>query len=1481
MTNGPLGDLTITGPPPVVHIYLAPGRYSLSAFAPKPERVAEGVSRPFRDPFTAAHVPILINGFTLRLTSTSEGATIDAEGLSRHFELLDGSFSYNVEVEGSLSVVFATAGGSLILENVHLVNGRSDLRQPTNNPYGDVSLTSVDGTHGGGCVLVQSGSLQVKDARIMGCVATNLNLTGTPSIQSITSSDPLDSATWYHAPRGGAIDVLRGSVALENVDMSTVSLLPSGRVDSVGQLMGSRGGLINLRSGSSLTVVNSRLTCQGFSSNTPSAEDLDAKNGGAIAGSGATIAVRGSTIRNCRALEGGAIYLEKLTTQTSAALTLTDSQLIDNAVQCVHGVGILSTGNPTGGVECQESGFGGCIVASAATVTITSSTLLRCRSLKGYGGALYALQASTVSIISSNITGARATAAGGAVGMISSDDGKGGLASLRGSTLTLESVKVEDVQAESGDNLLSFLPPLGTTNGRRLQSSADASTSALQASELAVEHECSSATPSAATLLGEGTRAVATVPLYRVSAMRGLRANFSGPCDAATLRTSLTELVTVGDASSGPSICANASQTCNGLSITAIDGSISPVCASGATCTCVPVVPSSVSIDTSSFPASPECSCAGESFAADIPGIPIALVPYDAPGVGCEVSVTIASHLYSSEAVVVSLSKPNSAQINTSVSLGGTAQRAIIPWSIAGSMPSWLAAIDSTGVASKPTTEAVTFDVPLELSTLGLREGVGAYAYPLQVRVGLRAEETTNITVSLIVTAEPVAIMCSVEAIGGGGIVNASTVLNAPVTFVLVARDIDGLELNHQVAGFSMSLTRDGSPLPAANTNYRFEYLGGGRYQVEMTPTLRGGYELLPSYNGVAFSTSAKVALTVGCPEFTLPYANGLCACAPGRRPNPEASTAGQPACLACAAGLYKDTIGDVGCTECFLDASSPVGATSRAECHCNNNNYRLANASEEPSSSLWLQSLECRACPVGASCTNGATPTSLNLSHGHWRVSPTSLVIERCLDEASCLGGINTSTFCREGHMGPLCAVCEAGYTRSDGVCEACATGSGAAFDAVALVPLLVTLVIFGPCLVFCAIIACSCPSRLSCLRKPSEKRGYRERPKARAQRIIASVVTKLKIMTAHQQVLQGLSGAFSIGWPPVIGELLARFKVVNFDVTDLLPIDCIVTYRFLSALVVRTLLPFVVVVALLLAARGARRRGAEALEYLMFNGSVLVIFMVYPSVTQIVFSFFQTHTLDDGSTYLISDYSVNVADDAYLSMRWYAYLMVAVWPFGVPLVIAMLLFRSRGALSELRRRERVLGIDVAYDGDAWMALVEEKKRNGAPPDARDEMEVQVEGYLWSLTEGYRASVFYFEVLEYALQKLVLVGMLVFFNRGSLEQLLVGLVVCFVYFGTCMYLTPFGTRTDNLLVCVTQFALFIALLTAVILEHGTSEVSTTVVNILGVATLTPAIFGILLSIQAVLNELGVHPLGALFSLCSTRGAAPATQVKV
>ena len=82
-----------------------------------------------------------------------------------------------------------------------------------------------------------------------------------------------------------------------------------------------------------------------------------------------------------------------------------------------------------------------------------------------------------------------------------------------------------------------------------------------------------------------------------------------------------------------------------------------------------------------------------------------------------------------------------------------------------------------------------------------------------------------------------------------------------------------------------------------------------------------------------------------------------------------------------------------------------------------------------------------------------GSTIAELKLKPHWWRLSPNSAEVYLCERYGACNdtradGGNATATLrsgingtgCRDGHRGPLCSVCEAGWAKSyDGLCEQC----------------------------------------------------------------------------------------------------------------------------------------------------------------------------------------------------------------------------------------------------------------------------------------------------------------------------------------------------------------------------------------------------------------------------------------------------------
>ena len=112
---------------------------------------------------------------------------------------------------------------------------------------------------------------------------------------------------------------------------------------------------------------------------------------------------------------------------------------------------------------------------------------------------------------------------------------------------------------------------------------------------------------------------------------------------------------------------------------------------------------------------------------------------------------------------------------------------------------------------------------------------------------------------------------------------------------------------------------------------------------------------------------------------------------------------------------------------------------------------------------------------------------------------------------------------------------------------------------------------------------------------------------------------------------------------------------------------------------------------------------------------------------------------------------------------------------------------------------------------------------------------------YISKLIAGYDLRVFWFEIFE-CLRKLALVCVPVFFHpAGSAQQLIFGLIVCFLTFGAYMLVSPYNEVGDTRLAELAQVQIFIALVMSIALKIETSTY----------ASVSEPTIGILLSVLA------------------------------
>ena len=327
----------------------------------------------------------------------------------------------------------------------------------------------------------------------------------------------------------------------------------------------------------------------------------------------------------------------------------------------------------------------------------------------------------------------------------------------------------------------------------------------------------------------------------------------------------------------------------------------------------------------------------------------------------------------------------------------------------------------------------------------------------------------------------------------------------------------------------------------------------------------------------------------------------------------------------------------------------------------------------------------------------------------------------------------------------------------------------------------------------------------------------------------------------------------SFNIPYPDSYNEWLEQIKVIELNMPALLPLDCLLGgISFLHTLIIQTLGPLVIIGALEFGATvlgkkaaitiaAAEKKGktippptSAMLAELCSNVSFFLLFLLYPGSSSKIFNALLCNGFtgegEDGQRFLRVDFSIDCDSALYQGLMFpYALIMLAIYPIGVPVYYALTLFRNNEQLGECRnielsaftegkrielgnrlggraRRDYQPEIDEAEARKAELEKQYEVKRDALP------------GKLKKLTNGYEMRTYWFEIFE-CTRKIMLVALPIIMPADSPEQIVLGLIICFVTFGAYMMYAPFIDDGDDLLSQICQMQIFFSLLSSIILK--------------------------------------------------------------
>ena len=260
---------------------------------------------------------------------------------------------------------------------------------------------------------------------------------------------------------------------------------------------------------------------------------------------------------------------------------------------------------------------------------------------------------------------------------------------------------------------------------------------------------------------------------------------------------------------------------------------------------------------------------------------------------------------------------------------------------------------------------------------------------------------------------------------------------------------------------------------------------------------------------------------------------------------------------------------------------------------------------------------------------------------------------------------------------------------------------------------------------------------------------------------------------------------------------SFLDAVNVLNFDLGWVVQLSagCLFDMGIHGRLLIATIGPIIAITFLGLTyvvAANANRGSAEALSLIRrkhVSMILLLTFLVYSSVSSILFQMFACDGLEGGGEYLRADYRVQCDSTKHNAFQIYAGFMILLYTVGIPTFYASLLFRNCVVLTDEVGREESPSTKAFSD-------------------------------LW---EPYKPSKFYYEVIECG-RRVLLTGTVVFIYPDTSAQIAVTLMLAFVFAIISEGLAPFASRWDTWISRMGHVVVYVSMYVALLLRVDVSN---------------------------------------------------------
>ena len=272
------------------------------------------------------------------------------------------------------------------------------------------------------------------------------------------------------------------------------------------------------------------------------------------------------------------------------------------------------------------------------------------------------------------------------------------------------------------------------------------------------------------------------------------------------------------------------------------------------------------------------------------------------------------------------------------------------------------------------------------------------------------------------------------------------------------------------------------------------------------------------------------------------------------------------------------------------------------------------------------------------------------------------------------------------------------------------------------------------------------------------------------------------------------------NVTFPNGYQRFLEGVNFLNFDLSWVFSIGCFLEVDFHDRLLWTTIAPVVMIGLLGGTYAVASRQHHRSQETVLRNirhkhvsTALLTTFLVYSSVSSVVFQMFACDALDDDNLYLRADYRIKCDSLKHRALQVYAGVMIFLYPVGIPSLYALVLFSNCHVLRDTKNRTESFVVRSMSD-------------------------------LW---KPYKPQRFYYEIIECG-RRIMLTGVIVFIYPNTAAQIAVTLAISVVFMIVSEVLAPHESHWDAWISRVGHIVIFASMYVALLLKVDVSGENTT-----------------------------------------------------